>query len=153
MGFVIQGLSCFIASNREGEGISGFLDDSKSPNSWVPLIGADEARVESYLPIAQVIADASGLPITLARFSKRRDVRVLTPGTPGARRHSRGAIILDASVASVPQIRVLLEAGDFERLVHGAIVAPSVNSGLSIQIALADIGFEEMLGAIWKAMG
>lgn len=57
------------------EGICGMATDS----GWVPMVGADTARVESLMPLAQKIADATGRPIEVLRFSNRDTITTITP--------------------------------------------------------------------------
>ena len=58
------------------EGIIGYLQDD---GRWLPLVGADLARVHSLLPYAQAIADRTQQPVTLAHFSVRTDEVTLSP--------------------------------------------------------------------------
>jgi hypothetical protein len=57
------------------EGIPAFI----APGGPMPMVGADMARVESLRPIAQQIATATGVPITLCRFEVRTEVEVIEP--------------------------------------------------------------------------
>lgn len=45
----------------------------------MPLVGADQGRVEALQPIAQQIADATGKPVKLLLFSVRTEVAVFAP--------------------------------------------------------------------------
>lgn len=45
----------------------------------MPLIGADDGRIESLRPVAQKIADATGKPVKLLSFTMRTEVAVLLP--------------------------------------------------------------------------
>ncbi len=45
----------------------------------VPLVGADQGRVETLRPVAQRIADATGKPVKVLMFSVRTEVAVLMP--------------------------------------------------------------------------
>lgn len=65
----------FIATDEDGEGLSAFMHDQV----WMPMIAADEARVESLRVMAQQLADRTGQPITLAKFSAREDLEVFEP--------------------------------------------------------------------------
>jgi len=47
---------------------------------WMPLVGADMARVESLKPLASVAARASGKKVKLLHFGCRRLVEVIEPG-------------------------------------------------------------------------
>jgi len=72
----IDQLFAFIVKDRDGtEGVAGFLDVERG--TWLPMVGADLARVESLRPIAEDLARRLHLPITLAYFSGRRNVEVI----------------------------------------------------------------------------
>jgi hypothetical protein len=59
-----------------GDGNEGVLAAPLAgPNSIVPLIAADEARLKSLIPIAEQMAQASGRVIRLVKFSNREVVR------------------------------------------------------------------------------
>ncbi len=49
------------------------------PRVPMPLVGADQGRVESLQPIAQRVADATGKPVKVLMFSVRTEVAVLMP--------------------------------------------------------------------------
>lgn len=49
----------------------------KAGDVWLPLVGADRARVDSLRPIAQDMAQASGKPIRLLRFTVREELETL----------------------------------------------------------------------------
>ena len=44
---------------------------------WVPLVGADMARVDSLRPLAEDIGRQSGKKVTLVHFSNRRDLEII----------------------------------------------------------------------------
>ena len=44
---------------------------------WLPLVGADMARVESLKPIAKWIGHQAGKKVTLVHFSNRKDLEVI----------------------------------------------------------------------------
>ncbi|GAH63566.1 unnamed protein product [marine sediment metagenome] len=60
-------------SGPEDEGIIGM----QTGMGWMPLVGADMARVESLRPIAQGIGRKIGKKVTLVHFSNREDVEVI----------------------------------------------------------------------------
>lgn len=65
MPFIITELYAFVIEGDDGEeGIMGF----HSKNGWVPMIGADMARVEALREIAKLIADSVGKPYTIKYF-------------------------------------------------------------------------------------
>ncbi len=45
----------------------------------MPLMGSDDARIESIRPVAQSVADATGKPIKLIFFSVRTEIETLVP--------------------------------------------------------------------------
>jgi hypothetical protein len=73
----IDTLYAFIMRDEDGtEGIVGKLMHN---GTWMPLVGADLDRVSSLEPIAQETADATGKCVTLAHFSKRDEIKLITP--------------------------------------------------------------------------
>ena len=71
----IDCMYAFVAedSEPEDEGIIGMQTD----DGWLPLVGADMARVESLKPVAQAIAQATGKRVKLLHFAQRKEVEVL----------------------------------------------------------------------------
>jgi hypothetical protein len=67
----IDELWAWISHDEEGEGILGF--------GAIPLIGADQDRIESYRVHAQHIAKMSGKAVRLVRYTTRTEVETLTP--------------------------------------------------------------------------
>lgn len=65
----------FIASDETGEGVIAI----PTPKGLMPMIGADVARAESYMPMAQRAADESRKSVILAVFTDRRDVTTIVP--------------------------------------------------------------------------
>lgn len=79
MTFRIESLTAFVATDKNGEeGILASLD--VATGVWTPMIGADEARIVSLLPTAQAISKATGVKVTLARFTVREDLKKLDDG-------------------------------------------------------------------------
>jgi len=71
----ITTIKAYISIDDNGdEGICGFM---KPDGQWLPMVCADDARVDSLRPLAEKIAKASGKLITLARFSVREDMEVI----------------------------------------------------------------------------
>jgi len=72
----IEIIYAFIVIDREpdDEGIVGI----RIGTAWMPLVGADEKRMESLRPIAQKIAKETGKKIIVAKFKFREDVEVIT---------------------------------------------------------------------------
>lgn len=46
----------------------------------VPLLAADETRLEKIRPFALAIAKLTGRPVRLAKFTVREDIEVIQPG-------------------------------------------------------------------------
>lgn len=70
----ITEIFAFIATEADGrEGVVAAM----LGGMMVPLVGADQARVKSLLPLARQIAQATGRQVQLARFSVREDLEVL----------------------------------------------------------------------------
>lgn len=57
------------------EGVIAFL----TTEGWMPMVGADMGRVESLRPQAQEVADATGRPVQLIKFSSREELEMLRP--------------------------------------------------------------------------
>jgi len=68
----IEEMYAFVAedSGPDDEGIVGMNTGA----SWMPLVGADMARVESLKPIARMIATETGVKIKLIHFTHREDL-------------------------------------------------------------------------------
>lgn len=77
----IDRMFAFIAEDSSGEGLAGFWD----PNSgWMPMVAADEARVDALREIAQSVATTSGKPVRLCVFERRVELEMIQPaGAPG----------------------------------------------------------------------
>jgi hypothetical protein len=82
----IDQLFAFISRDKDGtEGVIGMM----MPNGLMPLIGADVARVDSYMKYAQNMADQMGVPIQVCLFSNRELVREIVPN----RLAEKGAVV------------------------------------------------------------
>lgn len=68
----IEEMYAFVAedSGPDDEGIVGI----NTATGWMPLVGADMARVESLKPIAKGIAAQTGKKIKLVHFTNREDL-------------------------------------------------------------------------------
>lgn len=68
----IEEMYAFVAedSDPDDEGIVGMGTKA----GWIPLVGADMARVESLKPIARNIAAQTGKKIKLLHFTHREDL-------------------------------------------------------------------------------
>ena len=78
----IDRMYAYIAADETGEGIAAHYSPTMG---WMPLVGADMARMESLRPVAQMLADESGQRIVLAHFEDRRDIEILEPGSAQGR--------------------------------------------------------------------
>ncbi|MEH2565305.1 hypothetical protein [Bradyrhizobium sp. AZCC 2289] len=67
----------FISVDETGEGVcAGPL---MGPGTLVPLIAADQARMESLIPVARQIAQESGKPVKLIKMSARAELMTIAP--------------------------------------------------------------------------
>jgi hypothetical protein len=57
------------------EGVIAYLSDV----GWMPMVGADMDRVEYLRPLAQNVADDTGRPVQLVRFTNREEMELLRP--------------------------------------------------------------------------
>lgn len=75
-GFKITEMFAFIATEKDGtEGILGFQTDN---GVMMPLVGADMDRVDSVKGFAKLIGQHAGCNVTLAKFSIRENLEVIT---------------------------------------------------------------------------
>lgn len=64
----------FVSVDEAGnEGIIGF----KNGDTWMPLVGADSARIAELRPIANKMARYTGMTIKLIKFTQREDIETL----------------------------------------------------------------------------
>lgn len=71
----IDELYAYVSVDEDGdEGLCAFLGPD---GSWMPMVAADEARVEQLRPIAQDIIQHSGMAVRLLRFSTRSEIEVV----------------------------------------------------------------------------
>lgn len=77
-GFRIKTLTAFMAIDPkdDSEGVIGFLNPLNGINE--PLIGADDERIMQHRPYAEKVAQMTGQPVKLVRFTTREDVEVFT---------------------------------------------------------------------------
>jgi len=71
----IEQMYAFVAedSGPDDEGVIGTM----TKNGWLPLVGADMARVNSLRPIAEAVASQLGKPVKLLRFTNREQLESL----------------------------------------------------------------------------
>jgi hypothetical protein len=73
----IDSLWAFTCIDSDGtEGVAGALIPKLG---FVPLVGADLARIASMRPYAQQVATATGRPVTLSHFSVRTNQETIQP--------------------------------------------------------------------------
>ena len=73
-GFRITYIHAFTAiGSDDEEGVIAFM----SADGPMPMIAADPERLEQLRPIAQQVADAMDVTVTLARFGTREDLETL----------------------------------------------------------------------------
>lgn len=65
LGFRIQTLHAFVAKGSDNDEA---LVAAKLGGTWMPLIAADEARLEQLKPLAQKVAAEAGVAVQLVRF-------------------------------------------------------------------------------------
>lgn len=70
MSDVIQTVHLIVAEDETGEGLMAHY----TPQGWMPLVAADPARLQSLIPIAQMISKRTGKPFRVIRMSVREDV-------------------------------------------------------------------------------
>jgi hypothetical protein len=71
----------FVSIDETGEGVCAA--PLMGPDSLVPLIAADEARLKSLVPVARQLAKMTGGKIKLIKFTAREEIMEITPdGSP-----------------------------------------------------------------------
>lgn len=71
----INQLWAVLSSDETGEGVCAI----PFGGTMLPLIAADEARLESFLPIAHQIATESGKKVKIVRFTVREEIMEIEP--------------------------------------------------------------------------
>ena len=75
MNLKIDEMYAFIATEEDGqEGICAF---QSQPGMWLPMVGADLARVASLRPIAEAIAKAKGVRIEVCKFTNQEHLEMI----------------------------------------------------------------------------
>jgi len=71
----IKEIFAFVAedSGPDDEGITAM----QVGHTWIPMVGADMARVDSLRPLVSKIARRTGKPVKLLRFSQREELEVI----------------------------------------------------------------------------
>lgn len=70
----IETIHAFISVDEKGdEGVCGFM----SGQGWMPMVCADEARVNSLRQLAKKMSKETKMQIKLIRFSVREDLEII----------------------------------------------------------------------------
>lgn len=72
----IDVIYAYIASGPEGEGICAFHGRD---GMWLPMVGADIARIESLREHAREMVKKTGQPLKLVKFSVREELETIQP--------------------------------------------------------------------------
>ena len=80
----IEKLYAYIAHEKEDpddEGLCAFKVPAMGFESeqWIPMVGADEARMKSLKEKAQEVANLTGQKITLVKFSNKTVLETIEP--------------------------------------------------------------------------
>ena len=71
----IKTIFAFVCENADGdEGIVSTPHEVQGTLFWMPIVGADMARVTSLVPIAQEISAISGRPFRILKFDTVTDI-------------------------------------------------------------------------------
>jgi len=68
---VIKEMFAFVAMDVDGEGVMGACLDGKT---FMPLVGADMDRVQSLVPVAEMIKKTTGKDYRILQFKNRVDI-------------------------------------------------------------------------------
>lgn len=68
----IESVWAYVSETNGEEGICGFNDPRTG--QWIPMIAADEARLQSLKPFAHQIAVITHSKVKLVKFHQREDV-------------------------------------------------------------------------------
>jgi hypothetical protein len=76
-GFRIASLTAYTTIGADDEeGVIGFLSPE---GTWVPLVAADETRLDGLRDKAQLVADLTGYEVRVRRFEHVVEVETLRP--------------------------------------------------------------------------
>ncbi|KKL06120.1 hypothetical protein LCGC14_2599210 [marine sediment metagenome] len=80
----IEAMYVYIAHEKgdsDDEGLCAFKVPAMGfeKEQWIPMVGADEARMMSLKEKAQEIANSTGQKITLVKFSVRTELETIIP--------------------------------------------------------------------------
>jgi hypothetical protein len=72
----ITEMFAFVCTDEDGdEGVIGYTDGI----NWFPMVGADMARVESLMPMAQTMVNTTKSPIRILRFGSMELIGEVNP--------------------------------------------------------------------------
>lgn len=74
--FRIETLHVFIA--RDADGVEGVPSVLAAGGVMMPLVAADEVRLQLIMPLARALAKANDMEITHVRFNGREDLEKFT---------------------------------------------------------------------------
>jgi hypothetical protein len=77
VGFRIEHLYAFLSIDEtdDDEGVCAF----HGGQGWMPMVAADEERLDDYKRIAKRIASETGRPVKLVRFDQRVELEEIKP--------------------------------------------------------------------------
>jgi hypothetical protein len=76
MAYKIETLSAYVTVDDNGEeGICAFRDPGS--NMMMPMVCADNIRIQLFEPIAREMSLATGKTIKLIRFSQREEIKTI----------------------------------------------------------------------------
>lgn len=70
----IDKLTAYVAIGENGADDEGVMAYFQPGHGWIPMVGGDQERVRSLLPIAEKLSAATQKPYRVLEFSVRRDV-------------------------------------------------------------------------------
>jgi hypothetical protein len=73
---LIEEMFAFVSEDGDCEGVVALQGRD---GMWMPLVGADMARVDSIRVVAQKIANSTGRRLRLLRFTVRHELEVIEP--------------------------------------------------------------------------
>ena len=72
----IEHLWAFLSIDKDGDEA---VCAAKMGDTWMPLVAADEKRLDQLRPIAEQVARQIGRPIHLVKFTVRKEIEVIAP--------------------------------------------------------------------------
>lgn len=78
LGFEIEAIWAFLAVHDE-DGDEGVISAPAPGGGQMPLIAADQDRLESLRPIAEAIANKTGKDVNLVKFHQREHIETIEP--------------------------------------------------------------------------